>query len=61
MRACNVGKAGRLVERKGKGRRRRVEIPKSGSGGFREFRGNELGEGVSLNSRGAFRGNSGGR
>ena len=33
----------------------------SGSGGFREFRGNGLSEGVGLNSGGAFRWNSGGR
>ena len=50
-----------MLGRQAKGRGRRVEIPKSGSGGFREFRGNELGEGVGLNSRGAFRWNSGGR
>ena len=47
--------------RQGKGRGHRVEISKSGSGRFREFRGNELAEGVGLNSRDAFRWNSGGR
>ena len=50
-----------MMGRQGKGRGRQVEIPKSGSGGFREFWGNEFGEGFGLNSRGAFRGNSGGR